>query len=224
MSVFLLNRTTLPIFCYIPYRCSLLRLTVHFLGLRTNACLTYSTCSSVTDGLPALFLLHTHHVSWNCAYHLRMELSDGGCFPNFVRNCRWTIVPDRHSWNVSTQKAFSLPFAAMLINCAPSGEMHNYCTPHIIKEKFENFLIHPCNYILLSQVYCVWQVVNTPTIISNNPVPTRQECSCQHASVLRHTYTACLVKCCCSFWNAHVSVTQTAFAIVGATKTQTQTD
>jgi hypothetical protein len=33
----------------------------------------------------------------------------------------------------STQKAFSLPFAAILVNCAPSGEMHNYCTPHIIK-------------------------------------------------------------------------------------------
>jgi hypothetical protein len=48
--------------------------------------------------------------------------------------------------------------------------MHNYCTPHIITENFENFLIRPCNYILLSQVYCVWQVVKTPTIIFNNPV------------------------------------------------------
>ena len=48
--------------------------------------------------------------------------------------------------------------------------MHNYCTPHIIKENFENFLIHRCNYILLSQVYWIWQVVNTPTIILNNPV------------------------------------------------------
>jgi hypothetical protein len=70
----------------------------------------------------------------------------------------------------STQNAFSLPFAAILVNCAPSGEMLNYCTPHIIKENFENFLIHWCNYILLSQVYCVWQVVKTPTIIFNNPV------------------------------------------------------
>jgi hypothetical protein len=52
----------------------------------------------------------------------------------------------------------------------PSGEMHNYCTPHITKENFENFLIHRCNYILLSQVYCVWQVVKTPTIICYNPV------------------------------------------------------
>ena len=66
--------------------------------------------------------------------------------------------------------AFSLPFAAILINCASSGEMHNYCTPHIIKENSENFLIHRCNYILLSQVYCVWQVVKTPTIILNNLV------------------------------------------------------
>jgi len=66
--------------------------------------------------------------------------------------------------------AFSLLFATILVNCAPSGEMHNYCTPHIIKENFENFLIHWCNCILLSQVYCVWQVVKTPTIILNNPV------------------------------------------------------
>ena len=70
--------------------------------------------------------------------------------------------------NANTQNAFSLPLAAILENCAPSGEMHNYCTPYIIKENFENFLIHRCNYILLSQVYCVWKVVKIPTIISNN--------------------------------------------------------
>ena len=65
---------------------------------------------------------------------------------------------------------FQWRFPAILVNCAPSGEMHNYCTPHIIKENYENFLIHRCNYILLSQVYCVWQVVKTQTIILNNPV------------------------------------------------------
>jgi len=65
---------------------------------------------------------------------------------------------------------FQWQSAAILVNCTPSGEMHNYCTPHIIKENFENFLIHRCNYILLSQVYCVWQVVKTPTIVFNNPV------------------------------------------------------
>jgi len=64
----------------------------------------------------------------------------------------------------------SLLTAAILVNCAPSGQMYNYCTPHIIKENIENFLIHQCNYILLSQVYCVWQVVKTPTIVFNKPV------------------------------------------------------
>jgi hypothetical protein len=31
-------------------------------------------------------------------------------------------------------------------------------------------LIHRCNYILLSEVYRVRQVVKTLTVISNNPV------------------------------------------------------
>jgi hypothetical protein len=48
--------------------------------------------------------------------------------------------------------------------------MHNYCTPLIVKEKFENFLIHRCNYILLSQVHCIWQADKTSTIMFNNPV------------------------------------------------------
>ena len=66
--------------------------------------------------------------------------------------------------------AFSLLFAAILLNCAPSIEMHDCYTPHIIKENFENFLIHRWNYILLSQVYCAWQVVKTPTVILNNSI------------------------------------------------------
>jgi len=69
---------------------------------------------------------------------------------------------------------FTLPFTAILVNCVPSGEMHNYWTPLIIKENFENFLIHRCNYTLLSQLYCVWQVVKTSTIILNNPVYNRK--------------------------------------------------
>ena len=83
------------------------------------------------------FLLHTLQVLYICT------LCDS-------RNI------NTHSWNVSTQNAFSLPFVAILVNCAPSGEMHNYCTSLIIKENFGNFLIHRCNYIFLSQVYCVW--------------------------------------------------------------------
>ena len=76
----------------------------------------------------------------------------------------------RKSSSFQTVCSMSAVMVSILVNCAPSGEMHNYCTPHIIKENFENFLIHRCNYILLSQVYCVWQVVKTPTNILNNPV------------------------------------------------------
>ena len=127
--------------------------------------------------MPPLWFYKHHHdnpirsklfVACHCAHHLRMELSNGGYLQNLVRNWSCTIVTDRNSFNVSTQNAFSLPFAAILVNCAPSGEMQNYCTPHIIKESLENFLIHRCKYILLSQVYCVWQVVKTRTFISNN--------------------------------------------------------
>jgi hypothetical protein len=67
----------------------------------------------------------------------------------------------------STQNVFLLRFAAILVNCAPSGEMNNYCTQHIMKENV-TFFTHRCNYIILSQVYCVWQVVKTLTIIFNN--------------------------------------------------------
>jgi hypothetical protein len=85
--------------------------------------------------------------------------------------CDSTNINTTIEWNeMKCKHTKRLPTAAILVNCAPSGEMHNYCTPHIIKENFENFLIHRCNYIPLSQVYCVWQVVKTPTIISNNPV------------------------------------------------------
>ena len=100
------------------------------------------------------FLWHTLQVLYMCTL---CDSTNINMKTEFVPNC----LAYQHI-------AFSLPFAAILVNCAPSGEMHNCCTPHTIKENFENFLIHLCNYILLSQVYCVWQVVKTTTIILNN--------------------------------------------------------
>ena len=85
--------------------------------------------------------------------HLEMEVA-------------WRVASNHHRSHSRSIAAF----AAILVNCAPSGEMRNYCTPHIINENFENLLIHGCNYILLSQVYCVWQVAKTPTIVFNNSV------------------------------------------------------
>ena len=43
--------------------------------------------------------------------------------------------------------------------------------PGYLREEEEHVvLLNKKIHILLSQVYCVWQVVKTPTIISNNPV------------------------------------------------------
>ena len=51
--------------------------------------------------------------------------------------------------------AFSLPFATILVNCAPSGEMHNYCTRHIIKENWESFDPSVQLYTPISSVLCM---------------------------------------------------------------------
>ena len=168
ICIFLFNRTTLQVF--VTYLTG--ALYVHPLWFykhqqdnRVHSKLLHAS----SDGFNGCYDSYLQFRD-TCGKRRNMELSDGGCFANLVRNCRWTIVTDRHSWNVSTQNAFSLSFAAIPVNCSPSGEMRNYWTPHIIKENFENFFIHRCNYILLCQVYCVWQVVKTQGIIFNNPV------------------------------------------------------
>jgi hypothetical protein len=106
-------------------------------------------------------LSHTIHLRYECMYFLfnRPTLQVFvTCLTSALYLHPLGFYKHQHDNRVrSTQNAFSLPFVAILVNCAPSGEMHNYCTPHIIKESFESFLIHRCNYkyILLSQVYCV---------------------------------------------------------------------
>jgi hypothetical protein len=123
-------------------------------------------------------VLTTCHTQYTSDSSICIFLFNRTTLPVFVTYCTCALYvhhlcfyKHQHDTRVrSTQNAFSLPFAAILVNCSPGGEIHNYCTPHILKENFENFLIHQCNYILLYQVYCVWQVVKTPTDIFNNPV------------------------------------------------------
>jgi hypothetical protein len=69
----------------------------------------------------------------------------------------------------STQNAFSLPFAAILVNCAPRGEMHNYCTPHIIKENRISWSIGATTYCYLKCIVYD-KLLKLPTIIFNNLV------------------------------------------------------
>jgi hypothetical protein len=153
----------------------------------TNTILEFvCSMSAVMVSMAELFLWHTHPVSCNCAYRLRMELSDDVCFPNFVRNCCWTIVTERHSWNISHLTAVRRHLSEL--RSKRRNALH-YCTPYIIKENSENILIYRCSYILLSQVYCVWQFVKTPTIISNNPVCKPHSSKCMNVST-DHLWTS----------------------------------
>ena len=59
----------------------------------------------------------------------------------------WWFYKHQHDTRVRSKLSvacqrwwFQWRFAAILVNCAPSGEMHNYCTAHIIKESFWEFL------------------------------------------------------------------------------------
>jgi hypothetical protein len=92
------------------------RICIFFLFNRTTFYIFVTYLTGALYVHPSWFHKHQHD------NHVRSKL--------FVACQRW--------W-------FRWRFAAILINCAPSGEMHNYCTSHVIKENFENFLIHRCN-------------------------------------------------------------------------------
>jgi len=77
-----------------------------FFGLRRKVCLTRSTLSSDTRGLPALFPLQRHPVVWNCWHQRLMLLGDGGSLLNCRRNTCWTETTGLCSTNCSTQNAF----------------------------------------------------------------------------------------------------------------------
>jgi len=82
----------------------------------------------------------------------------------------------------STQNAFSLPFAAILVICAPSGEMQNYCTPHIIKEKIETICATIYCYLkcsvydkLLKPWQSFWITLYFILLLSKNITTIRKE-------------------------------------------------
>jgi hypothetical protein len=68
---------------------------------------------------------------------------------------------------------FYKPFGTtsiIVLMFAESQTMHIYSTCKVCNKKLGVMFYYIKIHILLSQVYCVWQVVKTPTIISNNPV------------------------------------------------------
>jgi len=145
---------------------------------RTCRCTEFHRVKNAKSASPVRNVLTTCHTQYTWDSSIYIFLFNRTTLQVFVTyftgalyvNPLWFYKHQHDNRVRSIQNAFSLPFAAILVNCAPTGEMHNYCTPYIIKENYENFLIHRCNCILLSQVYCVWQVVKTTTNILNNPV------------------------------------------------------
>jgi len=55
---------------------------------------------------------------------------------------------------------FQWRFAAILVNCAPSGEMHDYRTPHIIKENWEFLDPSVQLHTAISSVLCMTSCYN----------------------------------------------------------------
>jgi hypothetical protein len=82
------------------------------------------------------------------------------------------------------------------VACQPIHRCSNCWFKNSLTSENGNFLIHRCNYILLSQVYCVWPVVKTSTIISNNPVLLLQlpEYICRYTNIDK-AIILCHVRC-----------------------------
>jgi len=102
---FLFNRTTLPVFVTYLTGAPYVHTLWFYKHQHVNRVRSQTVCSmsAVMVSMTVLIRsfssgIHTHPVSWNCAYHLRMELSVGGCFPNLVRNCRWIILARQSFW------------------------------------------------------------------------------------------------------------------------------
>jgi hypothetical protein len=130
---------TLPNFCVV------LCIFVLFYILFVLCCSLYCLC---------VYVYWTTATGWlfSCRYiHCIISHLTGALYVNplwFYKRQHDNRV--RSKLSVACQRWwFQWRFATVLVNCAPSGEINNYCTPHIIKENFRNFLIHRCNYILL---------------------------------------------------------------------------
>jgi len=64
-----------------------------------------------------------------------------------------------------------------------------------VKKTWRVVLLNKKTQTLLSQVYCVWQVVKTPTIISNNPVYIYTYTEFVLGAVLQYTDGRCKTRC-----------------------------
>ena len=80
-----------------------------------------------------------------------------------------TII-DNHRWHATNSLERTRSLCWCLYN-------HKGCiyraSVRSLTKTWRVVLLNKKKHVLLSQVYCVWQVVKTPTIISNNPVQVK---------------------------------------------------
>ena len=86
-------------------------------------------------------LSYTIHLRWKYTYFFLFNRTTHQVFVTYFTGAiymhpLWFYNHQHDNRIRSTQNTFSLPFAAILVSCAPSGEMHNYFIPHIMKENF----------------------------------------------------------------------------------------
>ena len=87
-------------------------------------------------------------------------------FPQISRNWRYESEPPLKPTQLTCGTNSIIVFMF-----AESQTVHIQSTCKVCNKNLECFSIRlKKKHIHLSQVYCVWQVVKTPTIISNNPV------------------------------------------------------
>jgi hypothetical protein len=63
------------------------------------------------------FYLQMQPVFWNCKHHFLIDLPLGGCAPNFVRKCLWTLTTDLSAWKSRTQNDLCSPTVAIFLSC-----------------------------------------------------------------------------------------------------------
>ena len=80
-----------------------------------------------------------------------------------IQNRHW----NHHRWHATD----SLEWTRLSCWCLQNHKGCTYRAPvRYVPKTWSIVLLNKKKHILLSQVYCVWRVVKTPTIISNNPV------------------------------------------------------
>ena len=89
-------------------------------------------------------------------------------FPQVSRNWRYESEPPLKPSPLTCYKQFGTNSIIVLM-FLESQRVHIWSTCKVCNKTWSVVLLNKKIHLLLSQVYCVWQVVKTPTFISNNP-------------------------------------------------------